>query len=82
MPGSRYDIGGLNLVSIFCYDEESRYRWLYTPRVALVSRLRPTEIAGLVRLFFSRTQYPQLANIFYFEQKVPQKWFLNSTGNY
>ena len=44
-PSSRYGGGGLDQAGLFCY-EEGRYRWIYAPRVALVSRPRLAGVAG------------------------------------
>ena len=49
-PSSRYGGGGLDQAGLFCY-EEGRYRWIYAPHVALVSRPRLTGVAGFSRIF-------------------------------
>ena len=49
-PSSRYGGGGLDQAGLFCY-EEGRYRWIYAPHMALVSRPRLAGVAGFLRIF-------------------------------
>ena len=68
-PSSRYGGGGLDQAGLFCY-EEGRYRWIYAPRVALVSRPRLAGVAGFLRI--SPAHAVSIASVFiFFGKKVP-----------
>lgn len=46
MPSFRYGGDELDQAGRFRYDEEIRYRWIYAPRVALISRPHLTRFTG------------------------------------
>ena len=75
-----YGGDGLDQVGLFCYNR-GRYRWIYAPRVALVSRPRLAGVAGFLRFFPAHAvSIAALFNFFGVEGSV-ERW-LNSTGNY
>ena len=50
VSSSQYGGGGLDQAGLFCY-KEGRYRWIYPPHVALVSRTSLAGVAGFLRIF-------------------------------
>ena len=62
---SRHGVGGLDQVGLFCY-EERRYRWIYAPHVALVSRPRLAGVASFLRIFPAHAVFIASVFIFFF----------------
>lgn len=82
IPSFRYGGNGLDQVDPFYYEERTRYRYINTPHMALMSIPHLAVVKGYLRLFQAYSIFAVTLDKFFEGRRLYGKRWLNSVGNY